>query len=52
MTYFSYQIQNFENAKKKQNNVKELVIVNQHAKFQTDMSIFSPKAKFSSTTLR
>ena len=42
MPYFSYKIQSFENFQKTGTNDKELVIVNHHGKFQTDMSIFAP----------
>ena len=39
----SYRIQNFENFQKTGIYVKELVIFNHHAKFQTDMPIFGPQ---------
>ena len=43
MSYFSYKIQNFENFHNTGIYVEELVIVNHHAKFQTDMAIFGPQ---------
>ena len=52
MFCFSYKIQNFENFQKTGIHIKELVIFNHHGKFQTDMSIFGPKANFGCTSLR